>query len=38
MSSPATTVDVVVPVYNEEQALPRTIPTLRDFLSERAFP
>ena len=33
-----TTVDVVVPVYNEELALPRTIPTLRDFLSEPAFP
>ena len=38
MSSPTTTVDVVVPVYNEEQALPRTIPTLRDILSEPAFP
>ena len=33
-----TTVDVVIPVYNEEQALPRTIPTLLDFLSEPAFP
>ena len=33
-----TTVDIVIPVYNEEQALPRTIPTLRDFLSEPAFP
>ena len=33
-----TTVDVVVPVYNEEQALPRTIPKLRGFLSEPAFP
>ena len=33
-----TTVDVVIPVYNEERALPRTIPTLRDFLSEPAFP
>ncbi len=33
-----TTVDIVVPVYNEEQALPRTIPTLRAFLSEPAFP
>jgi len=33
-----TTVDVVVPVYNEERALPRTIPTLRGFLSEPAFP
>ena len=33
-----TTIDVVVPVYNEEQALPRTIPKLRGFLSEPAFP
>jgi glycosyltransferase involved in cell wall biosynthesis len=33
-----TTVDVVVPVYNEERALPRTIPSLRDFLSQPAFP
>ncbi len=33
-----TTVDVVVPVYNEEQALPQTIPKLRGFLSEPAFP
>ena len=33
-----TSVDVVVPVYNEEQALPRTIPVLRDFLSAPAFP
>ena len=32
-----TTVDVVVPVYNEEQALPRTIPKLHGFLSEPAF-
>ncbi len=32
------TVDVVVPVYNEEQALPRTIPKLSGFLSEPAFP
>lgn len=31
-------VDVVVPVYNEEQALPRTIPVLQDFLSSPAFP
>ena len=31
-------VDVVVPVYNEERALPQTVPTLRDFLSEPAFP
>ncbi len=33
-----TTIDVVVPVYNEEQALPRTIPKLHGFLSEPAFP
>jgi len=33
-----TTVDVVVPVYNEEHALPRTIPKLRGFLSEPLFP
>jgi len=33
-----TTVDVVIPVYNEERALPRTIPALRRFLSEPAFP
>ena len=33
-----TTVDVVVPVYNEEQALPRTVPTLRVFLSQPTFP
>jgi glycosyltransferase involved in cell wall biosynthesis len=33
-----TTVDVVVPVYNEEQALPRTVPTLRAFLSQPTFP
>ncbi len=33
-----TTVDVVVPVYNEERALPRTIPALRDFLLQPAFP
>ena len=33
-----TSVDVVVPVYNEERALPRTIPTLRAFLSEPTFP
>jgi glycosyltransferase involved in cell wall biosynthesis len=30
-------VDVVVPVYNEERALPRSIPILRDFLSEPSF-
>ncbi len=33
-----TTVEVVVPVYNEEQALPRSIPVLREFLSGDAFP
>jgi glycosyltransferase involved in cell wall biosynthesis len=33
-----TTVDVIVPVYNEEHALPRTIPKLCTFLSEPAFP
>ncbi|MDO8614316.1 MAG: glycosyltransferase family 2 protein [Dehalococcoidia bacterium] len=33
-----TTVDVVVPVYNEEKALPRSIPVLRDFLKSDAFP
>ncbi len=33
-----TSVDVVVPVYNEEQALPHTIPTLRAFLAEPTFP
>jgi glycosyltransferase involved in cell wall biosynthesis len=32
-----TNVDVVVPVYNEEHALPRTIPKLRGFLSEPGF-
>jgi len=31
-------VDVVVPVYNEERALPRSIPVLRDFLASDAFP
>ena len=30
-------VDVVVPVYNEERALPRSIPVLRDFLASDAF-
>ena len=29
-----TTVDVVIPVYNEEHVLPNSIPTLRDFLSK----
>ncbi|HEU4760228.1 MAG TPA: dolichyl-phosphate beta-glucosyltransferase [Dehalococcoidia bacterium] len=32
-----TSVDVVIPVYNEERALPQTVPRLRDFLSEPAF-
>ena len=31
-------VDVVVPVYNEERALPQSIPVLRDFLSGPSFP
>lgn len=31
-------VDVVVPVYNEENALPRSIPELRAFLRGDAFP
>jgi len=31
------TVDVVIPVYNEEKALPKSIPTLRAFLSEPEF-
>ena len=33
-----TTVDIVIPVYNEERALPEAIPRLRAFLSEPAFP
>ena len=33
-----TTVDVVIPVYNEEEALPRSIPLLREFLAGDAFP
>jgi len=33
-----TGVDVVVPVYNEEQALPRSIPVLREFLNGDGFP
>ena len=33
-----TSVDVVVPVYNEEEALPRSIPVLREFLVGDAFP
>lgn len=32
------TVDVVIPVYNEERALPRSIPLLRSFLSGAHFP
>lgn len=32
------TVEVVIPVYNEERALPQSIPTLRDFLASDAFP
>lgn len=33
-----TTVEVVVPVYNEERALPVSIPVLRDFLAGPDFP
>jgi glycosyltransferase involved in cell wall biosynthesis len=33
-----TSVDVVVPVYNEEAALPKSIPVLREFLTGAAFP
>jgi glycosyltransferase involved in cell wall biosynthesis len=33
-----TTVDIVIPVYNEERALPEAVPRLRAFLSEPAFP
>jgi glycosyltransferase involved in cell wall biosynthesis len=33
-----TTVDVVIPVYNEEQDLPRNIPVLYHFLQSEAFP
>lgn len=32
------TVDVVVPVYNEEHSLPKSIPVLRGFLGSAAFP
>lgn len=32
------TIDVVVPVYNEEEALPQSIPTLVEFLSGPDFP
>ena len=31
-------VDVVIPVYNEEKALPKSIPELRAFLSGSGFP
>jgi glycosyltransferase involved in cell wall biosynthesis len=33
-----TTVDVVVPVYNEERALPESIPVLQEFLAGPLFP
>ena len=33
-----TTVDVVIPVYNEERALPQSIPVLKEFLSGGSFP
>lgn len=33
-----TSVEVVVPVYNEERALPRSIPVLREFLAGDSFP
>ncbi len=33
-----TTVDVVVPVYNEEGALPQSVPILQEFLSGPDFP
>jgi glycosyltransferase involved in cell wall biosynthesis len=33
-----TTVDIVVPVYNEERALPQSIPTLCAFLKSDVFP
>jgi len=32
------TVDVVVPVYNEEHSLPKSIPVLREFLAGPSFP
>jgi glycosyltransferase involved in cell wall biosynthesis len=35
---PMTTVDIVVPVYNEERALPESIPVLRQFLENADFP
>jgi glycosyltransferase involved in cell wall biosynthesis len=33
-----TTIDIVVPVYNEERALPESIPTLSKYLESAAFP
>ncbi|MCS7276093.1 MAG: glycosyltransferase family 2 protein [Dehalococcoidia bacterium] len=33
-----TTVDVVIPVYNEERDLPRNVPVLHRFLSSEGFP
>lgn len=33
-----TTVEVVIPVYNEQRALPESIPILRDFLASDKFP
>ena len=35
---PVTSVDVVVPVYNEERDLPKSVPVLRDFLAGPSFP
>ena len=32
------TVDIVIPVYNEEKALPKSIPELREFLQGADFP
>lgn len=37
-SVPAPEVDVIVPVYNEEKALPKSIPTLVDFLRTHVGP
>ncbi len=36
--TPMPKVDVVIPVYNEENDLPKSIPVLRDFLISDAFP
>ena len=36
--SAMTCVDVVIPVYNEERALPESIPVLREFLAGPEFP